>query len=235
MPYWVTPGHTQSRGQSPRWTDDGTTHDERGLKRRARKATRDIPIPPELVVLLRHHIKTAAPGPGGRVFSSATGLPVTSNDYTTVWKAVRETALTPQQTDSPYAAVPYSLRHAGVSFWLSSGVDPAEVARRAGHSIAVLYRFYAKILDGKREQANQKIEHALREAQETAERDPDRWALYPLGSTPGRDSRCRTSTGGSTHRPHADHDGSSAIPRNHHDPIDPAVPFSSTGLRRHAR
>ena len=32
-----------------------------------------------------------------------------------------------------------------------------EVARRAGHSVAVLYRFYAKALDGKREQANEKV------------------------------------------------------------------------------
>lgn len=156
---------------SSRWTDDGSTHDERGLKRRARKATRDIPIPPELVTLLRTHIKENKPGPGGRVFSSATGLPVTSNDYSRTWKELRTAALTREQLADHYAEVPYSLRHAGVSFWLSSGVDPVEVARRAGHSVAVLYRFYAKILDGKREQANQKIDRALRDAQEAAERE----------------------------------------------------------------
>lgn len=32
------------------------------------------------------------------------------------------------------------LRHAGISFWLYSGVDPAECARRAGHSIQALFR-----------------------------------------------------------------------------------------------
>ncbi|MFG2529401.1 hypothetical protein [Streptomyces sp. NPDC048516] len=61
--------------------------------------------------------------------------------------------------------MPYSLRHAGVSLWLASGVDPTEVARRAGHSVAVLSRFYAKVLDGKRDQANERIERALREAE----------------------------------------------------------------------
>lgn len=157
-----------SPGVSSRWTDDGSTHDERGLKRRARKATRDIPIPPELVTLLRLHVKENKPGPDGRVFSSATGLPVTSNDYSCTWKALRTATLIPAQLADHYAEVPYSLRHAGVSFWLSSGVDPAEVARRAGHSIAVLYRFYAKVLDGKREQANTQIERALREAAEAA-------------------------------------------------------------------
>ena len=52
-----------------------------------------------------------------------------------------------------------------MSLWLASGVDPTEVARRAGHSVAVLYRFYAKVLDGKRDQANERIERALREAE----------------------------------------------------------------------
>jgi integrase len=58
-------------------------------------------------------------------------------------------------------APPHSLRHAGVSLWLASGVDATEVARRAGHSVAVLYRFYAKVLHGVQEQANERIERAL--------------------------------------------------------------------------
>ncbi|MFJ9148783.1 hypothetical protein ACIRP7_12025 [Streptomyces sp. NPDC102270] len=33
-------------------------------------------------------------------------------------------------------------------------MDPAEVAARADHSIAVLYRFYAKILKGGQQQSN---------------------------------------------------------------------------------
>jgi hypothetical protein len=31
--------------------------------------------------------------------------------------------------------------------------------------VTVLYRFYAKVLDGKRDQANERIERALREAE----------------------------------------------------------------------
>lgn len=42
-----------------------------------------------------------------------------------------------------------------------SGVDPAECARRAGQSIEVLFRFYAKFLDGVREQANRLIEQSM--------------------------------------------------------------------------
>lgn len=66
---------------------------------------------------------------------------------------------------TPLADVPYSLRHAGVSLWIKAGVDPAEVARRAGHSIAVLWRFYAKLLRGQGQQSNQLIDKALSDSE----------------------------------------------------------------------
>ncbi len=58
--------------------------------------------------------------------------------------------------------MPYGLRAAGVSLWLESGVSRAEVARRAGHSIAAaLFRFYAKAIRRNQHHANQQIEQAL--------------------------------------------------------------------------
>ncbi|WP_328688959.1 hypothetical protein OG879_19905 [Streptomyces caniferus] len=110
------------------WTDDGKSYELRGLKRRARKTTRPVPIPPVLVA----------------------------------------EALSDEDTESPLAEVPYSLRHAGVSLWIKAGVDPVEVARRAGHSIAVLWKFYAKILRGQEHRANQLIDDALGVSEESA-------------------------------------------------------------------
>jgi integrase len=46
--------------------DDGTARQERGLKHRADNETRTIPIPPELVRLLRAHIKKYGTTPDGR-------------------------------------------------------------------------------------------------------------------------------------------------------------------------
>jgi imidazolonepropionase-like amidohydrolase len=46
------------------WTDHGTSRQERGLKHRADNETRAIPIPPELVRLLRAHIKRCGPARG---------------------------------------------------------------------------------------------------------------------------------------------------------------------------
>ncbi|GAA2582726.1 hypothetical protein Stube_31670 [Streptomyces tubercidicus] len=51
---------------------------------------------------------------------------------------------------------------------IKAGVDPVEVARRAGHSIAVLWKFYAKILHGQEHRANQLIGDALGAPEESA-------------------------------------------------------------------
>jgi hypothetical protein len=44
---------------------------------------------------------------------------------------------------------------------IKAGVHSAEVAQRAGYSIAVLYRFYARILHGNRARSNQLIAKEL--------------------------------------------------------------------------
>jgi integrase len=143
------------------WTDDGASYEARGLKRRARGATRHVPIPPALVRMLRGHLTTYGTAPDGRLFRAAQGGRVRSTEYCDLWSSARTAVLTAEEAKSPLAEVPYSLRHAGVSLWIKSGVDPAEVAERAGHSIAVLYRFYAKILKGDQARSNKLIAEGL--------------------------------------------------------------------------
>ncbi|MET9320052.1 site-specific integrase [Streptomyces sp. NPDC003038] len=143
------------------WTDGGTPYDERGLKRRARKASRSVPIPPVLVRLLRSHLDRDGVAADGRLFRAVEGGRVGSNEYTRVWNEARRKALPAQDVGTPLGEVPYSLRHAGVSLWIKAGVDPVEVARRAGHSVAVLWKFYAKILRGQQQVSNQLIDQAL--------------------------------------------------------------------------
>ncbi|MCX4549465.1 site-specific integrase [Streptomyces sp. NBC_01500] len=143
------------------WTDDGMPYEERGLKHRARKTVRRVPIPPVLVQLLREHIDQFGTGDDGRLFRAVRGGPVRSQEYGVVWKEARCLALTPAQVTSPLARIPYDLRHACVSFWLRSGVSLAETARRAGQSIAVLQRYYAKVLDGEEERMNELIDQGF--------------------------------------------------------------------------
>lgn len=75
-----------------------------------------------------------------------------------VWDDARQYALVPSQASSPLARRPYDLRHAAVSLWLNGGVPATEVAERAGHSVDVLLKVYAKCIDGQRERVNNTIE-----------------------------------------------------------------------------
>jgi hypothetical protein len=53
---------------------------------------------------------------------------------------------------------------------LNSGVPATEVARRAGHGVAVLLKIYAHCIDGQATAANQRIAEAL--GTQDAEEDP---------------------------------------------------------------
>jgi integrase len=147
-----------------RWTDSGQAHDLRGLKHRARNEPRTVPIPPHLVTILRTHIDRYGLAADGRLFQSAKGGVVASSTYSRAWQRVRRFALTPPQVESPLARRPYDLRHACVSLWLNAGVPAPEVAERAGHSVDVLLKIYARCIDGQTDANNARIERALEAA-----------------------------------------------------------------------
>ncbi|WP_248966207.1 tyrosine-type recombinase/integrase [Sphaerisporangium perillae] len=144
-----------------RWTNSGETHDSRGLKHRAKDDTREIPIPPVLVAILRAHIDRYGVAGDGRLFRTSKGRPFSSSAYSGVWQEARRRAFTAEQVASPLASRPYDLRHAAVSLWLNAGVPATEVAKRAGHSVDVLLRVYAKCIEGQRSHANRQISDAL--------------------------------------------------------------------------
>ncbi|WP_245724665.1 integrase [Micromonospora citrea] len=136
-------------------------HDRRGLKHRAAAESRVVPIPPELVGILRRHVDRFGVVDDGRLFPSSKGNVVAASTYSRVWKAARELAPTPVQVASPLAGRPYDLRHAAVSLRLTSGVPATDVAARARHSVDVLLKVYAKCIDGQEATVNQRIEDAL--------------------------------------------------------------------------
>jgi integrase len=127
------------------WTDSGEHPDDRGLKERNRRAKRPVPIPPELVRILRDHITRYGVAPDGRLFRTERGgvLPVR---LWRTWHKARTPALTPVEEASDLARRPYDLRHAGVSLRLNAGVPPTQVAEWAGHSVEVLLKIYAKVM-----------------------------------------------------------------------------------------
>jgi len=157
----ITLADTDSRAGS-HWTEDGKPHERRGLKHRGRKETRTVPIPPQLVALLRTHIGRFGVAEDGRLFYGLHGGPLSESVYDRWWKLARERALTPAQVASPLARRPYDLRHAAASLWLNAGVPATEVARRLGHGVAVLLKIYANCIDGGEDGMNDRIGDALR-------------------------------------------------------------------------
>ena len=145
-----------------------------------------MPIPPELVAILRTHIATFGVAPDGRIFSSDRGQPIASTAISDVWAEARTLALTPAQVASPLADRPYDLRHAAVSLWLAAGVPAPRVAERAGHSVEVLLRVYAKCLDDDEDIANTRIDAALQERCASPVISTQRHHVDERAAVPGR-------------------------------------------------
>lgn len=158
------------RSAGKAWTDNGQTHDERGLKQR--DDTRPVPVPPELVKILKAHIEEFGTAPDGRIFTNERGALVGSSTYYRVWTEARPYAFAPDKVASRHAARPYDLRHGGVSLGLNGTTDPVDVAERAGHSVEILLRVYAKCIDGRREANNKLIEDRLNEGTTTPTNRP---------------------------------------------------------------
>ena len=130
------------------WTDSGKYQDDRGLKGRNRRAKRPVPIPPELVRILRDHINRYGVALDGRLFRTECGGALLPSGYGRTWHKARALVLTPAEEASDLARRPYDLRHAGVSLRLNAGVPPTQVAEWAGHSAEVLLKIYAKVIAG---------------------------------------------------------------------------------------
>ncbi|WP_431917388.1 hypothetical protein [Nonomuraea jabiensis] len=81
---------TKTRPQSGSdFTDSVRSFDERGLKHREEDEDRPVPIPPELVTILRVHIETFGVAPDSRLFYTRGGGAFSGSAYTTLWQEAR--------------------------------------------------------------------------------------------------------------------------------------------------
>jgi len=146
-----------------KWTKTGEVHDDRGLKNRDPEEVRPVPLPPQLVAIWRDSIDAFGTADDGRLFFNERGGLVGSSTYSRVWAEAREFGLPPELVKSPLADHPYDLRHSALSTWLNAGLDPTEVAERAGNTVEILLARYAKCLHGRHLVANKRIDDLLRE------------------------------------------------------------------------
>src|SRR5262245_50015802 len=88
------------------WTDDGRARQRRGLKRRGQAETRSVPIPLELVDLLRAHLEQFGTAEDGRHVRAGSGGEIQDSRYAAVWRRARAEALTTEEVASPLADGP---------------------------------------------------------------------------------------------------------------------------------
>ena len=69
------------------WTDDGQVHEVRKPKGGPKNSVRRVPIPPELVGLLREHVRSYGTAPDGRLFWTYRGGVYQPS---TLWQVLRK-------------------------------------------------------------------------------------------------------------------------------------------------
>jgi integrase len=118
---------------------------------------RSVPMPPQLVAILRAWVGELSPGPDDLLFRTRNdNRPSPSN-----WARALKRALA--AVGHPPIRV-YDCRHAAATTWLAAGVPLGEAARRLGHSVETLVSTYVGALQGDEDLANERIEAALRAA-----------------------------------------------------------------------
>ena len=84
--------------------------ERRQLKHRANGDSRTISAHPELVALLRSHLKEFGTAPDGRPFTGVHGRELATITYRRALISARKAALTPEEQKSPLARRPYDLQ-----------------------------------------------------------------------------------------------------------------------------
>ncbi|MBA2638407.1 MAG: site-specific integrase [Nocardioidaceae bacterium] len=127
-------------------------HDEPG---EPKTGPRSVPVPPQLVTVLRDWIGAHAFTDDEFIFRTRSGKRPTASNWARSWRrALREIGHRPLRV--------YDCRHAAATTWLRAGVPLGDVARRMGHSVETLVSTYVGALAGDEELANERIGTALR-------------------------------------------------------------------------
>jgi len=115
---------------------------------------RSVPIPPQLVVMLREWVDASGHRGQDLLFRTRTGMrPRASN-----WSRALHRALA--ACDAPPMRI-YDCRHPAATTWLRAGVPLGDVAKRMGHSVETLVSTYVGALQGDEALANTRIEAVL--------------------------------------------------------------------------
>ena len=112
--------------------------------------TRDVPIPPALVMRLRAHCGDST----GPMFLTSNGTPADPDNWR---RALRRAT----KATGVASVSPYSFRHLHATQIVNAGVAVPEAARRLGHTVQTFMLHYWKVISGDAVSANQRIESLI--------------------------------------------------------------------------
>ena len=137
------------------WTDDGEVTVTKQPKARRRGHVRAVPIPDELVQLLRTYVEKIEPQnflfPSERTKDGS--KPISLSTIEGRWARARTT----------HHRL-YDLRHTNATILIYSGLNVAEIAGRLGHSIAVCSKVYLGVMNDHQLRSNAKVDAFLAES-----------------------------------------------------------------------
>ncbi|GAA5192850.1 hypothetical protein GCM10023322_53330 [Rugosimonospora acidiphila] len=138
-------------------------HNERGLKHRGEDEPRVVPIPPELVAILRWHIERYGVTPDGRLFGSERDNVVSASNSPGLGGGshVRTDSASGRPAAGRPALRPAARGPVAVAERRRPGDRRRRTCRQLGRRAA---KVYAKCLDGQEATINRRIEAALGEA-----------------------------------------------------------------------
>jgi integrase len=115
---------------------------------------RTVPIPPQLVVILREWLEAHGFGGDDLLFRTRGDQRPTHSNWARSWqRALRSIGHEPLRV--------YDCRHAAATTWRRAGVPLGDVVARMGHSVETLVSTYVGALNGDEAIANERIEAVL--------------------------------------------------------------------------
>jgi len=113
-----------------------------------------VPIPPDLVQLLRSWLEDGKYGADELIFRTPNGNRPSQSNWRRSWHlALSKNGQEPLR--------PYDCRHFAATTWLAAGVPLGEAARRLGHSVETLVSTYVGALRGDEIAANSAIDRYM--------------------------------------------------------------------------
>lgn len=115
---------------------------------------RTVPIPPELVIMLRAWVDDHRFGPDDLLFRTRNGKRPTQSNWGRALKRACRSAKFRELT-------PYDGRHACATTWLRAGMPLGAAAQWLGHSVETLVTYYVGALEGDDIEAQKRIDAAM--------------------------------------------------------------------------